>query len=156
MNLECCKTKSVSRPGRRHGVGLLSAAIAVLAFAGCGEAKPQQVPVFPVKGTITFKGEPTVGATIGLHPKTAPAEAYPSPRASVGVDGTFKVSTYEGGDGAPEGDYALTVMWYKPVKKGNDVTSGPNVIPAKYTKAETTELEFKVTAGENTIPAIQL
>jgi hypothetical protein len=156
MNLECCKTISVSRPVKRHGVGLFGAALLSIAITGCGDAKPKQVPVFPAKGTITFKGEPTAGAVIGLHPKAPPTDQYPSPRASVGVDGSFKITTYAGGDGAPEGDYAVTVLWYKPIKNGNDVTSGPNVIPAKYMKAETTDIEVKIVAGENNLPPIQL
>jgi hypothetical protein len=156
MNLECCKTRSVSRPGRRRGLGLLDAAIAAIALTGCADAKPEQVPVFPATGKITFKGEPTVGAVIGLHAKTPPTEQYPAPRASVGVDGSFKITTYAGGDGAPEGDYTVTVLWYKPIKNGNDLMSGPNVIPAKYTKPETSDLEVKIVAGENILPPLQL
>ena len=155
MNLECCKTKSVSRPGSRHGVGLLSAAIAAIALAGCGEAKPQRTPVFPIKGTISFKGQPMPGALVALHPKT-PVAGTPSPRANVAKDGAFEVSTYDGGDGAPVGDYTLTVLWYKQVKNGPDIVSGPNVIPQKYAKAETSDLTISVKEGVNELPPITL
>lgn len=155
MNLECSKTKSVSRPGRRHGVVLWSVAMAAVVFVGCGEAKPARTPVFPIRGTITFKGQPMPGALVALHPK-APAAGTPSPRANVTKDGAFEVSTYDGGDGAPVGDYTLTVLWYKQIKSGPDVVSGPNVIPQKYAKAETSDLTISVKEGVNELPPITL
>ena len=155
MNLECCKTISVSRPGRRHGVGLFGMALLSIALVGCAEATPDRTPVFPAKGTITFKGQPTSGALVALHPK-APIEGTPNPRANVDKDGAFNVSTYVTADGAPEGEYVVTVLWYKPVKKGEDITSGPNVIPAKYANPNTSDLVVSIKPGENDLPAIAL
>ena len=155
MNLECCKTISVSRPGRRHGVGLFAAAVLGIVLAGCAEATPDRTPVFPAKGIITFKGQPTSGALVALHPK-APVAGTPNPRANVDKDGAFKVSTYVTADGAPEGDYVVTVLWYKPIKKGVDVVSGPNVIPAKYANPNTSDLVVSIKPGENDLPAIAL
>ena len=156
MNLECCKTMSVSRPGRRHGVGLISAAITAIALAGCGEAKPQRATVFPAKGTITLKGQPAHGAIISLHPKTPLPNGAPAPRANVDKDGSFAISTYDSGDGAPEGEYVLTVVWNKLIKNGEDVRIGPNVIPPKYGSPNSSDLAVKIAPGENAIPAIQL
>lgn len=155
MNLECCKTKIVSRPGRRHGVGLLSIAVVAIAMTGCGEAKPARTPVFPIKGTITFKGQPMPGALVALHPKS-PIEGTPSPRANVTKEGAFEVSTYDGGDGAPAGDYTLTVLWYKQVKNGADIVAGPNVVPQKYAKVETSDLTISVKEGVNELAPITL
>jgi hypothetical protein len=155
MNLECCKTTSVTRPGRRHGVGIFGVALLSLALVGCAEATPDRTPVFPAKGTITFKGQPIPGALVALHPKT-PAEGTPNPRANVDKEGAFKVTTYVTADGAPEGDYAVTVLWYKPVKSGADVVSGPNVIPAKYANPNTSDLIVSIKPGENDLPTIAL
>ena len=110
------------------------------AAAGCGKkAGPERVAVYPVEGSITFKGQPMPGAVISFHPK-APQENVPPPRAEINKDGVLKVSTYDGGDGAPEGEYVVTVLWYKLVKNGKDVVAGPNVIPQKYTSAERSDL----------------
>jgi hypothetical protein len=130
-------------------------ALAVLAV-GCGqgtEAPP--IAVHPAQGKITFKGQPTHGAMVTLHPKTAAADV-PNPRATVDKTGAFKLSTFAAGDGAPEGDYVLTVFWYKPIQNGPDVSPGPNVIPVKYTKPETTNIEIKIAAGQNDLSTIQL
>jgi hypothetical protein len=130
-------------------------ALAVMAV-GCGQGDvAPPVAVHPAQGKITFKGQPTHGATVTLHPKT-PTDDVPVPRATVDKTGAFKISTFAPGDGAPEGEYTVTVFWYKPIGTGLDVTPGPNVIPVKYTKPESTDIVVKIAAGQNDIPAIQL
>ena len=74
----------------------------------------------------------------------------------VAPDGSFAVSTYDGGDGAPEGEYVLTVQWYKPVRQGNDLVGGPNVLPAKYASPRTSDVRITVAAGENHLKPILL
>jgi hypothetical protein len=106
-------------------------------------------------GAIQFRGQPANGAFVSLHPKNA-AEGVPNPRAMVAQDGSFTVSTYDGNDGAPEGDYIVTVQWYKPVKQGNDLVGGPNVLPAKYASPRTSDVVVHIAAGENRLKPIQL
>lgn len=139
---------------------LAPSAIAALGLTllalGCGKAQPERLPTFPVQGSITFKGQPIVGAVVALHPKNAPADKAISPHGNVTADGSFDITTYSRADGAPEGDYVVTVFWYKPVKKGADTVAGPNVIPNKYTSPETSDLIVKVAAGPNTLEPIRL
>lgn len=128
----------------------------VVMAVGCGQStQTPPVAVHPAQGKITFKGLPTHGATVTLHPKT-PTTDVPVPRATVDQSGAFKLSTFAPGDGAPEGEYTVTVFWYKPIKNGADVSPGPNVIPIKYTKPESTDIVVRIAAGQNDIPAIQL
>jgi hypothetical protein len=108
-----------------------------------------------VSGSITWKGQPLPGAFVALHP-TTPQPAVPAPRASVGRDGVLKVSTYDGGDGAPEGEYVVTVQWYKPIRRGAEVVPGPNVVPPKYASPRTSNIVIRVAAQENVLPPIQL
>jgi hypothetical protein len=130
--------------------------VAVALAVGCGQSGTDTiVAVHPAKGKITFKGQPIPGAMITLHPKAELAEV-PRPRASVGKDGEFALTTFSGKDGAPEGEYTVTVVWYKPIKNGPDVQAGPNVIPKKYTAPQTSDLHVRIAAGENDLPAIQL
>jgi hypothetical protein len=125
--------------------------VALAAASGCSgeDSAAGRVPVFPVQGSITFRGQPIPGAVVTLHPK-APAEGVPAPRAQIGKDGTLKVSTYDGGDGAPAGEYVVTVQWYRLVGSGNDVVAGPNVVPPKYASAASSDLIVTVAeAGAN-------
>jgi hypothetical protein len=130
------------------------AALVSLSALGCGKAA-SKVATHPAKGSITFKGQPIHGALLTLHPK-APIENVPAPRANVGKDGSFRVTTFNGGDGAPEGDYVLTVKWYKPIKNGNDLISGPNVIPPKFGAPETSGVVVHIAAGDNELKPIKL
>jgi hypothetical protein len=138
--------------GRR---GSLSAifSLAVLSV-GCGKSE-NRIPVHPVTGAIQFRGQPAAGAFVSLHPKSAVA-GVPNPRATVAKDGSFVFTTYDGNDGAPEGDYVLTVQWYRPVRQGNDLVGGPNVLPAKYASVRTSDVQIKVAAGENRLKPIHL
>ncbi len=123
---------------------------------GCGRSGPPQVTVYPAKGQITFQGKPVPGAMVTLHPQSKPEVEFPTPRASVDADGTFRVSTFAGGDGAPQGKYTVTVLWYKPVKKGSDVHAGPNIIPLKYCKANSSPLVVEIAAQPTELPPIKL
>lgn len=152
----CCHVASSFVPSRRLTAALALAALAAAAATGCGQAQPERVAVYPVSGKVTFKGQPAPGAIVALHPKAGPLADVPTPRASVGKDGTFQVSTFAGSDGAPVGEYVLTVLWYKPVKKDGDLISGPNVIPRKYASPQTSDKIVTVAAGDNNLQTIQL
>ena len=142
-----------SWPRRRSWV---AAATALVLAAGCGEPALQRTSVFPTTGSITVKGQPAHGAIVVLHPQNAAAPSGLTPRANVDEQGRFAVSTYDRGDGAPEGDYVVTVMWFKPIKENGDFKAGPNVIPAKYSRAETSNLAVKIAAGQNVLPPLKL
>src|ERR1700742_151202 len=95
-------------------------AVFLLAVAGCGSSQnPNQLPVFPASGKITFKGNVPDGAYLALHSKTnakAPNGQEVIPTAQVRSDGTFDLSSYAAKDGAPAGEYKVTVEWHKTVK----------------------------------------
>jgi hypothetical protein len=136
--------------------GALSAALLCTAI-GCGKSE-ERVPTHPVQGTISFQGKPMPGAYLVLHSQGASATepAAPAPRASIGADGKFTLTTYDVGDGAPEGEYVATVQWYRPIQKNGDWVSGPNALPRKYSAAGTSDIRIRVASGENQLPAIQL
>lgn len=56
-------------------------------------------------------GRPATGADIVLHPTTALADKDADyPRGAVGDDGSFSISTYNQGDGAPAGTYRVAIF----------------------------------------------
>jgi hypothetical protein len=73
-------------------------------------------------------------------------------------DGTFVLSTYGTDDGAPAGDYAVTVQWYRDnPRTGREGLAPPiSVLPFRYTKAETSGLRVRIRDGENEIPTLKL
>jgi hypothetical protein len=136
-------------------VGTASVIAISVSLVGCsdGGVVVEKLPVFPVEGQVKFNGKATPGAQVALHPVgiSKPGEK-PSARATVQPDGTFKITTYDSGDGAPEGEYKVTVEWRPLVQSGGDWHQGPNTLPAKYASPTTTDLKANVVAGSNTLP----
>lgn len=131
---------------------LILFAVAV-SFTGCGDYENRQ-PVFPVEGTVSFEGRPAAGAFVVFHPKNASVPEPLHPSAHVDQNGQFKLTSYDAGDGAPAGDYTVTVQWRQLVRDGQDVVLGPDVVPAQYSRPESTVLQAKVVEGPNSVPQI--
>ena len=66
------------------------------------------------------------------------------------ADGSFALSTYTANDGAPAGEYAVTVVWWNPPVDAEG-KPGPNLLPQRYAKPETTPLKAVVKAGPNEV-----
>jgi hypothetical protein len=140
---------------------LLAVALVSLAAAGCGSSRdPNWLPVFPATGKVTFQGAAPGGAYVVLHPKQASSPTAASnlwPHAAVEPDGTFKISSYSANDGAPPGDYVVTVEWKKTVKDSRgEPGPGPNVLPAKYAQAATSPITVTIAQGPNQLAPIVL
>ncbi len=124
-------------------------------LSGCGGQPERPEVVYPLTGELQFEGKPAAGASIVLHAQDEAIAARPI--ATVNEDGTFAVTTYEPGDGAPPGEYKVTVEWHRPVAGQNvegDELPPPNVIPPAYARPQTTPLTITVEEGENTFPPI--
>src|SRR5688572_17397354 len=89
---------------------LLLLTVVVLVGLGCGP-KEQRVPVFPVKGSVFVNGKAAEKALVIFHPLGDADPKAPRSTGEVAADGSFTLSTYTSGDGAPAGDYAVTVTW---------------------------------------------
>src|SRR5262245_47289206 len=132
-------------------------ALSCLVPAGCGgRQRADRVPVFKTAGKISFRNQPVDGAFLVLHPKAAPMADVPRPTAHVKADGSFEATTFDTADGAPAGEYVVTIEWHKLVKVGGEWTPGPNLLPPKYGNPATSDLVVKIAEGKNELPAIVL
>jgi hypothetical protein len=142
-------------PGRRVTSPSIALGAALLALAGlasgCGRAEPEQVAVHPVSGQVIFQGKPAEGAFVVFHSKTD-RDKFPPPSAQVDKHGNFQLGTYTHKDGAPAGEYAVTVVLRKPVPKDGELVPGPNLIPTQYSKPNTTRLNVRIAEGANSVP----
>jgi len=101
-----------------------------LACASCGREKKA---VSPVRGKVFYQKKPAAGAIVFLHPveKADPADSPdPFPRGVVGPDGSFEITTFAPGDGAPPGEYTATVVWKGPSRYGD--SQDTNLLPMRY------------------------
>lgn len=99
----------------------LAALLAALPACGPGEFLHD---VYPTTGVVTHQGKPVDNAILSFHPVDPKAVAVPegregpevaSPTTQTDDRGAFSLSTYYADDGAPAGDYKVTVVWAAPV-----------------------------------------
>lgn len=139
---------------RRGLLQLVLALMSAMVVFGCG-TRTDTVHVYPTQGVITYRGHAIPGAFVALHPKS-PIPNAPNPRATVARDGTFALSTFDAADGAPAGEYVLTVQWYRPVNRNGELSPGPNVLPRQYETPRTSRLQVTVAQAETRLPPIDL
>lgn len=134
---------------------LLAVAVLLAGITGCGSsANPSWSAVYPVKGKLLVDGKPGAGALLVLHAKGKPDAGGIRPRAYVGPDGSFELSTYVSNDGAPEGDYAVTIDLRQQIKNGNEAYAGPSLLPTAYSKPDTSPVSVRVAQGSNELPIV--
>lgn len=111
-----------------------------------GASTAKRKPTHPVRGSAFFEGAPMVGAVITLTnekdlPPTKPTRAF----GVVEADGSFKLSTYQAFDGAPVGEYLISLTWREASK------TGPSMLPERYNTPATSGLRVTVSAGTNNV-----
>ena len=77
------------------------------------------------------------------------------PAATTAADGKFEVGTYGDNDGAPAGDYVLSVSWSAPNPQ-NEEASGPDKLGGRYVDPATSKLTAKVEARPTELPPINV
>lgn len=142
-----------STGSRRRFVAAAILIPSLLALAGCGKADVR-VDTFPVTGSLTLDGKAPAGAKLIFHPLQLEGETLgAAPNARVKDDGSFSVSSYQPGDGAPPGEYTVTVVWRK---VDNEGSPGPNVFPEIYSSPKTSPIKVTVNAAPTTLEPIAL
>jgi hypothetical protein len=120
------------------GVGLLA-----VGLSSCGLTDTRK-PTFAVTGKVVDHGKPVPHATVVFHPADDAGPDAVKPRGTTTADGTFTLTTYDGNDGAPAGEYRVTVeQWLA----GRPDEGPSSRLPAKYAKPESSGLTATVGAG---------
>jgi hypothetical protein len=138
--------------------GRKAARLALLPVAlfccSCGPSNARK-PVYPVHGTVFLDGKPLGRALLVFHPIDGEEQNSPHPVATAMEDGSFEATTYDADDGAPAGEYAVTVEWRRPATE-QDTGPPPNSLPARYAKPSTSGLKARVAEGPNELQPFQL
>ena len=135
----------LGRFGRFIGWMALSCSIGL--GISCGRKEP---PVFEVRGQVLYEGKAVPHAFVALHPLEDCQVRAVRPSAATDKDGWFVLSSFHADDGAPAGDYAVTVEWRKTTSLDGDASVlSPNLLPAKYSKPATSDLRISVRPGKN-------
>ncbi len=151
--------------------------IALLCFplmlAGCGGGAEgeNEVPVYPVSGTVTMFGSPLANATVAFAPESTESK-LPTAVGTTDQQGHFELTTYEFGDGAAEGKYKVVIAKSSAAStsatttnsEGHEVStvthgggakaaSTAGLVPAQYTNSNDTPFTAEVkSSGDNNFP----
>ena len=89
-------------------------AVVCLGLCSCAEKMPDRKPTFPVTGRVQVDGQPAAQLALACHDVRGVDPLHPTVSSAItDQDGKFAVSTYQSGDGLPEGEYVLTFVWGK-------------------------------------------
>lgn len=150
--MDFCNGLGIERNGIRS---LLTASVLVwvaVAIPGCGTGE-RRVATYKASGQLLAPdGGAVASALIVLHPVDAKHTA-PKPRATTDAEGRFQLTTYDTGDGAPEGDFIVTVeQWYR-----DDPNEAPtNHLPPALGKPDSSGIRISIAKSENTLEPIRL
>jgi hypothetical protein len=122
-------------------------------FAGCGDGR---VTVYPTSGQVFVKGKPAEGAYIVFHPQDGGDSKVPRPYATTNAEGKFQLTTYELEDGAPAGNYKVSIVW-RPMPKSQLEAEGPDRLGGKYSNPASSGLAVEIgKEPNNTLKPFQL
>ena len=110
----------------------------------------------PVEGQLNYQGKPLANALVVLHPRDTTDSRLLPATAQTDAAGKFQLTTYEKGDGAASGEFTVTVQCYRLKKNGGSFEPGPNILPAKFAQAESSDIVVRVAEGKNSLPPITL
>ncbi|QJW99132.1 metallophosphoesterase [Frigoriglobus tundricola] len=96
-------------------------------------------PTFPVSGRVTAGGQVVPGATVTLHTYNPDSERYSAVAVGRTDDmGRFQITTYAKFDGAPVGEYVVTV-------------TKSEAVPAAFAAPATSSLKLRIFETPNTL-----
>jgi len=135
------------------GGRVLAAGALIALVSACGK---RGIPLYPVKGSVRINGEPAKDVNVMFTPVAAPqGGATPlSPAAVTGEDGSFRLMSFKPGDGAPAGDYQVTIIY--PMNRFNKHLSGIDRLKGKFADPKKSGLTAKVEPKSNDLPPFEL
>jgi hypothetical protein len=136
-----------------------------MVILGCGEESSFKsiVPVFPTSGKILYQGKPLAGVILIFH--STDVKQKIKSQATTDEDGKFVATTFKTADGAPEGDYTitLTVSSNESDSAREDAAierksrkEGPVRFPSKYQNPATSPLKVKVTKKQPDLGILEI
>lgn len=96
-------------------------------------------PTQPVRGKVYYEGTPLPEGSVVFHLVNPDTKRLTrTGDALLEADGSFVLSSFVANDGAPTGDYVVTIT-----------TTGAAKVPAQYAKPDTSDLRVTVKTGTN-------
>jgi hypothetical protein len=105
---------------------------------------------------VRVAGRPPSHALVGFHPVGDAGPNAVHPVGEVDEQGRFTLTSYRAGDGAPEGEYRVTVAWFLASGRPGDDGPPANYLPDRYARVDATPLRAVVGKGGVVLPPFDL
>ena len=122
--------------------------VAAVTAGGCDSSSNPKT--YPVRGKVTYRGQPVSGGLVMLVPEAGGNAAT----GSLESGGEFQLTTFEKNDGAVPGKYNVAIQVFPAGGAGLPGAEFGNKkppIPQKYMTETTSGLTADIAAGENTL-----
>lgn len=144
-----------STPRLRGVPGLLALTGAILSLSGCGGVSRPTCQ--PVSGVVLIQGKPAEGVCVSFHPLAADSGNTIPATGKTGKDGKFELSSFLPGDGAPPGEYSVTIIWPLRFERiGEQEFPVGDRLGGAYAQQAKTPLKATVREGVNEVPPFEL
>lgn len=127
--------------------------VLLLPLLGCGGGDNRK-PTYAVAGKVAdASGRPLANADVVFHPVDDGGDGTLRPYGRTDETGTFRLTTYDGNDGAPAGQYRVSVQQWKTVSADGGPT---NQLPSKYANPDQSGLTATVNPGPTDLRPFQI
>jgi hypothetical protein len=126
---------------------------------GCGK-HAGRATVYPVSGKVFVRGTAAEGVRVVFYPTTDELRkpGMPLPAGETDATGTYHLQSYAAADGAPLGDYQVTISWPEPVppNANREQYQQKDRLGGKYLDPAKSQLAAKVEKGGGEIHPFEL
>jgi hypothetical protein len=134
----------------------VACAISAISLSACG--KETRRKVFPVYGRVlNWNMDPVSGAAVTFIPVDSKEAERFRPQGIADENGSFMLTTYEKGDGAPEGEYLVIIELRLPREDPFDSVLPPDILLGRYSDPKSSKHRFRIeNKSDNVLPPIIL
>ncbi len=113
--------------------------LALLSLTSCGDGR-NFPKAYAVKGKVLINGQPAPDCQVQLHRTSTDDLSMPvTPQAVTDKNGQFRITSYHLNDGAPEGEYVVTIERRERSGLMKQDFDGPDELAGAYGKIEKTK-----------------
>ena len=135
-----------------HWITAAWVSVILCAFVSSGCGNTQEGPeTVPVRGTVTYQGQPLDGANVVFHPTDGSTTL--ASQAVTDASGRFELATHVGvgkfKPGIVPGNYAVAITKLDTASVSSTLAAPKDLLPKKYGDPKTSGLAAEVTAQQD-------
>ena len=137
---------------------ILLVTLAAATAIGCNSHKGpwEDRDVFPVEGQVLVKGKAAKDVEVTFHPTDSDQQSRP--HGVTDAEGKFRMRTNRDGDGAPAGEYVVTLYWPKLSDKplADEARAPSDRLGRRFLDPKKSSLRATVGEGPTVLPAFEI